>query len=241
MATNSKASSSELVRSEASFVHIFMVTVAAMTTLSNKSIATLMYETGLRLEDWLSFILAGVSPRWTDLAEFVAIPILADCDLQINTSYTDGHEYGTDYEHSRPILARTPPDQRDVSSRLLIFEVDYRSRARYAYHPKQHKPVEVILRTPDGRSFEMVLKPYRTSPKYESGSFDFPEWNTSLIGPRERFTVFQHFHEEDVHRRYPIKIYYRTVPNDEDHLKLHVVLVPLELLVIVLSGDSRRF
>jgi len=64
---------------------------------------------------------------------------------------------------------------------------------------------------------------------------EVPLTNLCKIHNDDRFIVFQYWHDEDVKRRYPIKVFYKTA---DEKILLHCVSIHIKLLTMVLDKSS---
>ena len=194
------------------------------------------------LEDHLSLLSGIVPPSYSAVGKHLALRILARASLQVNTICSDD-PYGTpDYEHLYAVIRRIHPKDWFLPHDCLIFEPqDSTDSKRYHYHPNQFKPVDVIMRLETrAQEHRWSLTPDQTTPSYEAAGNDHSSYipltnNVKHVGPDERYTVFQYYHQLDVRREYMTKVFYKKV---DDYLRLHAVSIPLKLLALVLRADS---
>jgi hypothetical protein len=207
------------------------------STLSEDTIRHILENTDFTLEDYLSIISSQISGNWSNVARSIALPILAESQIQVDTSYFDDGRETTEYEHLYPVIRRIPVERRVLPDDRLVFEPDFDGALRYSYHRNQYRPREIIMRMP-GRTLRWSLQPDIAPPRYEvvrneHGSY-IPATNITQLGPGDRFTIFNYHLEQDFRREFPVKVFYKT---NGDMKKLHCMSIPLRLLGWVLKKE----
>jgi hypothetical protein len=192
------------------------------------------------LEDHLSLLSGKIPPSYFKVGRHIALRSLARASLQVNTICSDDLNGTPDYEHLYAVIRRVLPKNWYLPHDCLIFEPeDTCGSKRYRYHPNQFKPVDVIMRV-EIREHRWSLTPDQTTPSYEAAGNDHSSYiplttNVQHVGPDERYTVFQYYHQLDIRREYMTKVFYKK---EDDYLKLHAVSIPMMLLSLILRPDS---
>ena len=186
----------------------------------------------LHLQDVMSLMFADVLPRFTRAARDLALPIIADFDLQIETLYDADDNY--DYEHLQPVIRNvTDPDSRHLAKECVIFEPKI-SKHLNPYLRVQSKPIVAKLRWRQ-LTFEWSLTP-DYSPRDSGDEAQIPHTNLQEVGTKSgRFIIFRYWHAEDIIREYPIKVFYKTY---DKRILLHCVSIHVKLLGLVIEKDS---
>ena len=202
-----------------------------MATLGNDVILQIFGY--LHLYDVVALIFANVLPNFTACGTQLAMPVIADFDLQVGTVYDlDGND-ANDYEHTQPVIRNIKnPDQRNLPRECIIFEPELGTAIRHSYRRGQFKPVVVILRWRH-LTFEWELAPDCAGPAM-GDHMDVPLPNRCNIHTNDRFIVFRYWHDEDTKRTYPIKVFYKTA---DEKILLHCVSIPIKLLAMVLEKN----
>jgi hypothetical protein len=189
----------------------------------------------LYLSDVVSLMFADVLPNFTTAARELALPVIADFDLQVDTVYDDdGGTELNEFEHMTPVIRHIPDPTRGVlPKRCVIFEPELARSKLHRYHRNEFKPVNVILRWRQF-TYNWVLRPDYSGPGRQ---MEAPMTNLVRVGGEDSpFIVFQYWHEEDVRRESPIKVFYKSVG---DTILLHCVSIPISLLTLVLEKNCR--
>jgi len=186
----------------------------------------------LHLYDVVSLMFADISPEFTAATTDLALPVIADFDLQIDTVYDLDGKDDNDYEHTQPIIRKIEhPIARNLPRECVIFEPEL-GKARHSSRRGQFKPAFVKLRWRPF-TFEWILEPSYSGPAGDP--MEVPLTNLCKIHIDDRFIVFQYWHDEDVQRLYPIKVFYKTA---DEKILLHCVTIPVKLLAVVLEKDT---
>jgi len=186
----------------------------------------------LHLYDVIALMFANVLPSFTAAGIELSLPVIADFDLQVETVYDVDGEDNDEYEHLHPVVRNVQnPGPQNLPRGNIILEPQTGKTApiRHSYRPGQFKPAFVRLRWRT-QTYDWTLKP-----GYSGVAGEVPLTNTYKIVANDRFKVFQYWHEEDVLRVYPIRVFYKT--GDDDKILLHCVSIPLKLLSIVLEKN----
>jgi hypothetical protein len=186
----------------------------------------------LHLYDVVSLMFADVLSNFTAAATELALPVIADFDLQVATVYDLDGEDDDDYEHTQPVARNVKnPTARNLPRECVIFEPEL-GKVRHSYRRGRFEPAFVKLRWRQF-TFDWTLKPGYSGPAGDH--MEVPVTNICKIGTDDRFIVFQYWHDEDDKRKHPIKVFYKTTIDEK--IQLHCVSIPLKLLAIVLEKD----
>jgi hypothetical protein len=194
----------------------------------------------ITLEDHLSVVSGIVPPSYFKVGKHLALRFLARASLQVNTICSDDLNGNPDYEHLYTVIRRIHPKEWFLPHDCIIFEPnDCSDSKRYRYHPNQFKPVDVIMRL-DAKEYRWSLTPDQTTPSYEAAGNDHSGYipltnNVQHVGPDERYTVFQYYHQLDIRQEFMTKVFYKK---NDDYLRLHAVLIPMKLLALILLPGS---
>ena len=186
----------------------------------------------LHLYDVVALMFADVLPNFTTAATELALPVIVDFDLQVDTVYDlDGND-DDDYEHTQPVIRNIGhPTARNLPRECVIFEPKL-GKVRPWYRRGQFKPAFVKLRWRP-ITFDWTLRPGYSGPAGDH--MEVPLTNICKIGIHDRFIVFQYWHDEDVQRLHPIKFFYSKTTDEK--ILLHAVSIPIKLLAMVLEKD----
>jgi hypothetical protein len=186
----------------------------------------------LHLYDVVSLMFADVLSNFSAAATELALPVIADFDLQVETVYDLDGQADVDYEHTQPVIRKIEtPTARNLPRECVIFEPEPElGKVRPSYRRGQFKPAFVKLRWRPF-TFEWTLKPGYFGPAGDN--MEVPLTNICK-NVHDRFIVFQYWHDEDVRRLYPIKVFYKTA---DEKILLHCVSIPIKLLAMVLEKN----
>jgi hypothetical protein len=193
--------------------------------------------------DYLALMAANISEPWNAVAKCFALPALAESTVQVNTFYAQDGERNSDYQHLYAVIRRVRRDRWVFPKDRIIYEPTENDGMRYAYHPGQYKPAEIIIRISDrSKSHKWVLEHDRREPTYETignGNTSYiPVTNLYHMGADDVYAVFDYFHRCDLHHKLPIKVFYKT---HDEYLKLHALSIPLELLGLALNDKDNSY
>jgi hypothetical protein len=199
--------------------------VAPIARFPKDVILNILQSQVLSIQDIGSIERANISLEWSSFAREAALREFIPTRVSLTTSFSlDNEPEEEEFDILYPVPKKFPVEDRVLpDGGRVVYEFESYEGDCHRYPRDCYRPAKVVI-------------------------YDLPsrrrlaKWNLHDALPQsfrnDNYTFFDFYHKRDVLKEYSMKVWYKF---DGSRMRLHCVSIPLQLLLVIIKENDRKY